>query len=682
MAECRQLNKVRLHQQAIFESDVFNADGNTINTQYLTPRKPGVQWSSFRFGRQKPPPSAFTLWREALSHLAPGGRRTQRLGEYIRPSHLLWRWKFDPRSGSLYTIQPGVTFEYRRQDDLRTTRNSRYTLRGTSTRDTTTLPWCSVQELSNGGFAVTSLINPPSSPTPSSHFLDVIHQWPNGRIWRDLKVTGNGTWIYDAIREGTLLSISDGSYIRELHPQLCSTAVMMECTSGRGRLSVSFVEKSHSANAFRGELLGLMTIHLILYSVHVANQGLTGSVKIFSDCTGALQTISKLPEDRIPPRWKHADILKVIAHHGRQVPFRRTYFHVKAHQDDNTDWTKLSRPSQLNCACDAAAKQRLYESCEEDTPYFLLPFESLSIVGAHGKITSDTEETLRFLAHKAEARELFHRQGILLGDQFQEVAWEHVHHTLRGLPKMFQLFAAKQVFGVSAVLGNLSKQKAYAHLGDKCPSCELHKETTAHILLCREEGRVHCFNSQIHLLGEWLQSSRTNPDLRTLILDFLYTRGDLQYGRLQVQYNRRYYKFIQSQERIGWFRLMEGMISSELLLLDKSDILSPESKLTIPQWASQFIQRLIEATHGIWIYRNLIMHDNTAGVIATKEKEQLLHEIEHQVEIGGEGLAEQDQWMAEVNLRDLATTTGERESYWLLAIRTARERHRLRLQAG
>jgi hypothetical protein len=155
---------------------------------------------------------------------------------------------------------------------------------------------------------------------------------------------------------------------------------MMECTSGRGRLSVSFVEKSYSANAFRGELLGLMTIHLILHSVHVANQGLTGSVKIFSDCTGALQTISKLPEDRIPPRWKHADILKVIAHHGRQVPFRRTYFHVKAHQDDNTDWMKLSRPSQLNCACDAAAKQRLYESCEEDTPYFLLPFESLSIV--------------------------------------------------------------------------------------------------------------------------------------------------------------------------------------------------------------------------------------------------------------------------------------------------------------
>ena len=65
------------------------------------------------------------------------------------------------------------------------------------------------------------------------------------------------------------------------------------------------------------------------------------------------------------------------------------------------------------------------------------------------------------------------------------------------------------------------------------------------------------------------------------------------------------------------------------------------------------------------------MHDNTAGVIATKEKEQLLQEIEHQVEIGGEGLAEQDQWMAEVNLRDLATTTGESASYWLLAIRTA-----------
>ena len=94
-------------------------------------------------------------------------------------------------------------------------------------------------------------------------------------------------------------------------------------------------------------------------------------------------------------------------------------------------------------------------------------------------------------------------------------------------------------------------------------------------------------------------------------------------------------------------------------------------------WTQRFIQRLLEATHGVWIYRNLTIHNSIYGVIATKGKEQLMQEIETQIELGGEVLAKQDLWMAEVNFRDLATSSADRESYWLLAISTARERHRL-----
>ncbi len=40
--------------------------------------------------------------------------------------------------------------------------------------------------------------------------------------------------------------------------------------------------------------------------------------------------------------------------------------------------------------------------------------------------------------------------------------------------------------------------------------------------------------------------------------------------------------------------------------------------------------------------------------------------------MGGDGLMEEDQWMLEVNLGDLENTSGEREEYWLLAIKAAR----------
>jgi len=77
LGDCKILNMVRLHQQVIFESDIFNADGTTINPRYLHPRGAGKKWSTLRFGKQRPPSSAFNLWRTALGHLTPGGRRRQ-----------------------------------------------------------------------------------------------------------------------------------------------------------------------------------------------------------------------------------------------------------------------------------------------------------------------------------------------------------------------------------------------------------------------------------------------------------------------------------------------------------------------------------------------------------------------------------------------------------------------------
>jgi hypothetical protein len=71
------------------------------------------------------------------------------------------------------------------------------------------------------------------------------------------------------------------------------------------------------------------------------------------------------------------------------------------------------------------------------------------------------------------------------------------------------------------------------------------------------------------------------------------------------------------------------------------------------------------------------MHDKISGLVATKGKEQLLQEIELQIERGGEGLAEHDKWMLEIDLNSLENSSGEQESYWLLAIQTARAHYHL-----
>ena len=72
------------------------------------------------------------------------------------------------------------------------------------------------------------------------------------------------------------------------------------------------------------------------------------------------------------------------------------------------------------------------------------------------------------------------------------------------------------------------------------------------------------------------------------------------------------------------------------------------------------------------------MHDSVTGVDATMQKEELQSLIEEQIELGGGGLEEEDKYLLEINLEDLATTNGEVQTYWLLAIRAARDARTLR----
>jgi hypothetical protein len=140
-------------------------------------------------------------------------------------------------------------------------------------------------------------------------------------LWEHMKVTGGITWVNESIVHGTLVAVMDGSYIRELFPELCSAAFVLECSQGRGRIFGLFSESLRVANAYRGELLGLMAIHLILLSVNKIHQNLAGSVEIVLDCLGALKRVTYLPPYQIPSHCHHLYILKNILVHCRDLSF-------------------------------------------------------------------------------------------------------------------------------------------------------------------------------------------------------------------------------------------------------------------------------------------------------------------------------------------------------------------------
>jgi hypothetical protein len=307
-----------------------------------------------------------------------------------------------------------------------------------------------------------------------------------------MTIHGGVKWLKHAISEGLLVAVTDGSYIRELFPNLCSAAFVLECSKGHGRVYGLFLEALLVANAYRGELLGLMAIHLILLSVNTISPQLLGSIKVMSDCLGALKRVTYLPPYRIPSRCRHSDILKMILVHCHGLAFTTYYSHVKAHQDDKDLFSKLSRKAQLNCICDHAAKVRIAADwIEVVTPCRMFPLETIGLFVGGQKMTSEMGDHIQFWAHRCLAWEYYQDHKILSPDQFNQVDWRSVHSTLHGLPCLFQLWASKHVLGIAGTMMFLSYQDDRSPI---FPSCQACNETFKHVAAQKTRGPPYSFS--------------------------------------------------------------------------------------------------------------------------------------------------------------------------------------------
>jgi hypothetical protein len=347
------LNRVRKHQQVLFLSDILGASGGLLDKRYLEMRRVGEWWSSIKFPRKVVNASEMGLWRRATAQVVAQGAAQASLGRLKIGGHKQWEWRVQESKGRLYRQHKKRAVVYKH------VQRGRYVHHRTSRSGRMEGEAATVEKVTPGVWKVCSVITCIDWPEPAKNFIDVLKGWGHTWLWDDLKITGGTAWIAKAIDEGTLLAVADGLYIREHHPELCAAAFILECTRHRGMLVGSFLEASKAANAFQGELLGLMAIHLLLLAVNTVSPGLTGRVKIFLDCLGALGCTAELPPYRIPTRCKHSDVLKTILVNCGGLSFHREYIHVEAHQNDLMRWEKLSREAQLNAACDAGAKEML-----------------------------------------------------------------------------------------------------------------------------------------------------------------------------------------------------------------------------------------------------------------------------------------------------------------------------------
>jgi hypothetical protein len=395
--------------------------------------------------------------------------------------------------------------------------------------------------------------------------------------------------------------------MKEIYPRINSAAFVLECSKGRGRLWGSFVEHTPDAGSYRGEPLGLMAIHLILHGVNVVATNLRGSVLILSDCLGALNKVRDLPPHRIPTQCRHSDILKNIMANCSDLSFSRLYSHVRAHQDDGKAYGVLTRDAQLNCRMDYLAKKAIYEThAHEEAHARRFPLEPICVFLGRSKLTSDKGERLQFWVHKQLAWSRFHDANILFADQFDRVDWEMIHIALRRVPRMFQIWACKQIMVIAPANGNRPWERSLCPL---CPSCAQVLETCSHILFCNHAGRVDVLMKSVDLLGTWLKEVETDPNLIDCIVEYAKGCGRLSMSDICLGLDMRYRLMAQDQDEIGWRRFMEGMVCQQLREIQATYTSIEGSCVTPEQWATGVVIKLLEATHRQWLNRCVQVHD-------------------------------------------------------------------------
>ena len=285
------LNRVRLYQQVLFLSDILGVSGRDLDERYLRRRPPSEKWSVLQFPKERPSAQDFRLWKTALRQIVPAGGIRMHLGRFLHDGYKVWEWRVSVSQQLLLHYHGGAMDVYEPTSELA----RRWELCEEGCQELVLGLPCAVRLTTQNRVMLRSVATAPDPVTLPEGFFEVLKGWGQTWMWKSLRLVGNEDWILDAVREGTLITVTDGSYIREMDPNVCSCAFVLECSQGRGRIIGDFPERSRVANAYRGELSGLLAIHLILLAVNKVEPHLRGSVKIYSYCLGALTKVTTLP---------------------------------------------------------------------------------------------------------------------------------------------------------------------------------------------------------------------------------------------------------------------------------------------------------------------------------------------------------------------------------------------------
>ena len=380
------INRCRCYLHLLFLSDMTTADGRQIDHGLLLGKDSTPRMSKYSFPPEFPTKKDWLtwsdLWRQVLGYhlLLP-----QPLGEWIHESHISWKWFYDAELDQVIEDCGSHMLVFTQQSS-----GSRITRSG------------ALYTLSRESPLVQNdaLIPATCNTVPSFRRKDLHCDFES-----------SVEWFLSSLSHGSLVWVTDGSHSPTSSPNICGAGWIVKDVTTDRRWACSFYEVSESANSYRTELLGLLSIHMFVLALSKYFELLSQStVKLCCDNKGALRTSSR-KLIRIRPTSKCADILRCfrsLHHQLKNVHIH--YAHVAAHMDDVLQWEDLTLDQQLNVQCDFLAKRavstasKVYQDGQALLSTHLLPLEQSAIFIDGHKLSSDISHPLWMECSRIQAK--------------------------------------------------------------------------------------------------------------------------------------------------------------------------------------------------------------------------------------------------------------------------------------
>ncbi len=174
---------------------------------------------------RKTPQGHLCLWRGCLYVLAPRRRPTQWVRAFKVNGHRIWDWQYEEEASRVYHQKghvmdiyiPSLVPGYTRYPNC-------------WTRSPIDVPleekggYCTVKQANLGVYTVVLHTPRPWAMTEPTAIWNVVEGWGSTWMWDNLRITGDISWIAESIADNSLLTIIDGSYMKELYLSLNSAA--------------------------------------------------------------------------------------------------------------------------------------------------------------------------------------------------------------------------------------------------------------------------------------------------------------------------------------------------------------------------------------------------------------------------------------------------------------------------